>query len=90
MVSLPLVLFTPDQEPEAEHEEASEELQEISTLPPIGDELKLATKEIIWANGFGITAEPPPPPPPHDEIKNTELIIKMLLFLSFIRTPKIN
>lgn len=65
----PDVPLEPDQDPDAEHEVALDELQERVTEFPSNTSAAEALKVIDGA-GFGGGVSPPPPPPPPQEAMN--------------------
>ena len=77
--SVPLIVFTPDQDPEATQVKELVEVQEISKEEPTSLVFKLEEKEVMTAASFSNTG-PPGLPPPHEDIMKIEVIIKMFLY----------
>ena len=74
MLSLPLVDFSPDQSPVAEHEavfvDCQDKLIESLIYIDVEDEVKTVIEGKSWIESW-----PLPPPPPHEINKKTDIYL---------------
>ena len=79
--SLPEVVLVPDQEPEAEQDEALVEDQVRVEVSVKRTDMGLAERLTTGAGVVGVESLPPPPPPPHPDISIAAKTVKNVFFM---------
>jgi hypothetical protein len=82
--SLPEVVLVPDQEPEAEQDEALVEDQVRVEVSFKRTDMELAERLTTGAGVVDIESPPPPPPPPHPDISIAAKTLKNVFFMTTI------